>query len=560
MSQTVHIAWKDVRSLRWILLLGLAGLGARVLLVANATVAAEESVAAGTVLQQAWNTTALIGFLLMALIVARLVLEEPLVGFTPFWLTRPYDKGSLLREKLLFAAIALIGLPAIADVVTMSMFNAGPRALVTTGMNSVLANASWAFSLIVIATVSPSLGAFALTALGVAAVVTMLPATLLGFSTLWRPDVPGYAPPSAPDATGGVVMIAVYLCAALSVVVYQYRQRRWRVAAGLAAAGLVATVVVPLLWPWPFARGQLVRAGAWASNVTLVHDASWGTKVIDVRNVSRPLREAWRQVNARVVVTGVPPQIRVQRMGIRSRLLFSDGTTLESSQVGGFASFSLAEAETALRARVIATRESTARETWTPMITLTEQEFLRRRGQPARLEADIDLIAMQMREVARLPLTPGAGYEQGMSRLEITGVRRGADSRDLVIRRSTTRSLLSTEPTPERFFALRRRGGGEALMGGTEASWQLGGPLYAPTLLLRPFAAIAGSRAFSLLYFNEGFSVGSMQLRFPGRGFGIVPDLDLARFDDAELVVLESTFAGIATRHLVIDNFRLETK
>jgi hypothetical protein len=282
--------------------------------------------------------------------------------------------------------------------------------------------------------------------------------------------------------------------------------------------------------------------------------------VIDVRNVSRPLREAWRQVNARLVVSGVPPQIRVQRMGIRSRLLFPDGTTLESSQLGSFASFSVAEAEAALGAKLLVTRELTARETWTPMLTLTEQEFLRRRGQPARLEADIDLISMQMREVASLPLTPGAAYQQGMSRLEIAAVQRGTDSRNVVIRRSRTQSLLSTDASPERFFALRRRGGGEALMGGVENNWQLGGPVYAPTLLLRPFAAVAASRALTLLYFSEGTSVGSLQLRFPGRGYGLAPDLDLARFDDAELVVLESAFAGVATRHLVIDDFRLEAK
>ncbi len=52
MSQMMHIMRKDVRSLRWLLALGLASLVVRVMLVVNGAVAADDSVATGQLLEQ----------------------------------------------------------------------------------------------------------------------------------------------------------------------------------------------------------------------------------------------------------------------------------------------------------------------------------------------------------------------------------------------------------------------------------------------------------------------------------------------------------------------------
>src|SRR4029079_14011404 len=164
--------------------------------------------------------------------------------------------------------------------------------------------------------------------------------------------------------------------------VYQYRHRRWRVAAGLVVAGLAASIVVPIFLPWPFARGQEIRAGAWASNVTVAHDPSWGTKVIDLTNVSRPMREAWRQVSAHVTWSGMPPQMWARSIGVRSRVQYRDGSFVESSQSGGFSSFSMNATEAALRARILSTRDLDEQpDRWSPLITLKEQDFARHRGQ-----------------------------------------------------------------------------------------------------------------------------------------------------------------------------------
>lgn len=559
MSQTMHIMHKDVRRLRWLLTLGLAVLAVRVFFVVNGAIAADESVATGLLLQQMWSTVQIVELLLSALIVAHLVLEEPLVGYTPFWLTRPYSRAALLSAKLLFAAIALIALPLIADLVTMALFSAGPRALVGAGTTAALGYASWMLTLMVLAALTPSLATFVLAALGVAAAVSMLPAALIGFTNIWT-GPPGYTRPAGPDATPIVVMIATYLCVAFSVVVYQYHHRRWRVAAGLAVAGLAATVVVTTFWPWSFARSEQVRAGAWASSVAVAHDPSWGTKVSDVVNVSRQMGVRWRRVSARYVVSGLPPQMTVQSTGIRSRLRFPDGSALESGDRGYFGwNFSPAAAEAALGTRVLVTHDFDRPAEWSPIITVRDRELMPHRGRSGRLDADIDVRVMQMRVVASLPLRPGASVDRGTSRLEIAAVQQGADGSNVVVRRWRVQSPLSVEPNLEEYFALRSRSRGEALMGGVDNSWRLGRRPNAAVLLLGvPFAMIGTPLPF--VFVSEGFSVGTLYLRFPGTGFGIPKDLDISSFKDAELVVLETAPAGLVTRRLTIDPFEVPAK
>jgi len=553
MSQMMHIVRKDVRRLRWLLALGLVVLITRVALVVNGASAADESVATGLLLQQVWETMAIIELLLMAAIVAQLVLEEPLVGLTPFWLTRPYATRSLLAEKLLFAVIALVVLPSIADAVTMSLFHVGPRAIVSACAAAVLGYASWMLSLMVVAALTPSLGAFVLTTLGVAAVSSLLPSVLFGFRGIWTAPMPGYTPPSAPDATPFVVFMAVYLGAALSVVIYQYRHRRWRVAAALAVAGIAVTVVVPAIWPWSFARGEQVRPGEWASNVVVAYDPSWGTKASDVTNVSRQTGERWRQVSARLVVSGLPPQMMVRSVGIRSKAQMPDSAVLESGQMGPYGyQFTLPAAQAALKARILATRDFEEQPRWSPVLTIREQAFVQHRGKSGRLDSDIDVWVSEVREVGALPLTSGASLDRGVSRIEIAAVQRGIDSRDVVIRRWGARSPMSVEPAGERYFALRNRSIGQALMAGIANSWQVGErPNAAFRLVALPFAFFRSPIYRS----GDGFSVGTQYLRFPGRGYGTDPNLNIAAFEDAELVVLEVVPAGVVTRRLTIDPF-----
>jgi hypothetical protein len=405
----------------------------------------------------------------------------------------------------------------------------------------------------VIAALTPSLGAFVLVLTGILAGTAMLLSVVLSMAALWSVESSGYGPPPVPDATPGVVMLGVYLCAALAVVVYQYRRRRLRAALMLVAAGLAATAIVPRLWPWSFARGDEVRPGAWAANARAAYDPSWGTEVRDVGRFGGG--EPRRHVTARLTLAGAPPHVTVQQIGVRGRFRLPDGTTVESTQGGWFgASFRISTVEAALGGvRLLQTRE-VFEEGWTPVLTLTEPEFAKYAGRSGRLEGNAYFDLVQTRQAGVLPLTRGAALDNGASRIEILNVGRRTGGRDITVRRWRAGSLLSAErPVQDRYFALRHRGRGEALMGGVDTTWTTGSRSTASLVLLQfPLGAVM---QLSRDGAPGGFAADTAFLRFPGPGFGKAPPLDAAWFEEAELVVLESRWAGVVTRTFVIDRF-----
>ena len=209
MSQTLHIMRKDVRRLRWLLVLWVAVLAMRVVLSLSIVTSTDASLSGAFALRQLSSPIVTIELLMTSLIVVLLVHEEALAGFTAFWLTRPYDRGALVRAKLLLATVVLVALPLLADLTTMGLLKAGPVALMTAGSTAAVAYVGGTLSLLVAATLTPSFSAFALTVLGVVVGTLMLAGVRVGLASLWRADPYSYIPPAVPDATPAVVMLAV---------------------------------------------------------------------------------------------------------------------------------------------------------------------------------------------------------------------------------------------------------------------------------------------------------------------------------------------------------------
>ena len=136
-----HIIKKDVRALRWPLglwtLVIILKLGTGVLLLtADGTEAPE------------WFTrlegiaTTFAGLeLLSVLLVAALVQEDPLVGSSAFWVTRPVSGGRLLRAKLAAIGLVFILWPLVVTLPWWLACGYGPRELAA-GMKPDVSGAS----------------------------------------------------------------------------------------------------------------------------------------------------------------------------------------------------------------------------------------------------------------------------------------------------------------------------------------------------------------------------------------------------------------------------------
>lgn len=110
MRQALHIFKKDVQHLKLDILIVLAAVAGFTFAVANA--ASPMSTAEGAPGVALAMLTCLVLLTWWALI-ARLIHDEPLAVEQPFWITRPYSRGSLLAAKTLFIAVFVI-LPKFA--------------------------------------------------------------------------------------------------------------------------------------------------------------------------------------------------------------------------------------------------------------------------------------------------------------------------------------------------------------------------------------------------------------------------------------------------------------
>lgn len=553
MSQTLHIIRKDVRRLRWVLALWVGVLAGYVAVSVSSSTPAVDTFQAQLLFREMLGAFALAQMLLAGLIVSRLVHEEPLVGFNAFWLTRPYDTRVLTAAKLLFVGVGLIAVPLVGDLVTMVLFDARGAALLRGGSASAIASLIATLPLLVIAVLTPSFGAFVLTIVAIIAGLAMAFSVLAAVSMFFADDGPRYFPPAVPDATPLIMMSATFVAASLAVVVYQYLRRRRIVGIGMTVAGLVATVTVPAVWPWSFARGDAIEPGAWAARASAVHDPSWGIEAVGLQRVRGGAPR--RQINAKVTLSGVPSDVSVQRVGIRSTLRFDDGTVLESSQMGGY---SIGPRTAVLQSAMGGARmllsvdEIYPRELWTPALHLSEPEFIRYRGRPGRLDMTVDFIVRRTREAGALPLTAGAALDRGVSRVEILAVSPGTDSTVLTVRAWRARAPFGIASGVEREYALRHRARHEALPAGIENTAPVGGRANA----LIPFARLGGG-AISMTGEGGGFSAQTVVLRFPGRGYGEPPPLDPSWYEEAELVILETEPAGVVTKQLTIEDFTI---
>jgi ABC-type transport system involved in multi-copper enzyme maturation permease subunit len=110
MNLIIHLVKTDIRRSRalllvWLLLLALQGmLGSFGMNTANPGSQMFTSMIAQLMPQ--------LEMLLFFVFVAFVVLADPLVGTTGFWLTRPISRSTLLKSKALFAAVVLV-LPAV---------------------------------------------------------------------------------------------------------------------------------------------------------------------------------------------------------------------------------------------------------------------------------------------------------------------------------------------------------------------------------------------------------------------------------------------------------------
>jgi len=339
MNLVWHIVKKDLRALRWPLVVWAALIAAKLmmgLLLLTSTSPND---------QHLFQTLDALAKLLAAfeclgvVLVAALVQEDLLVGTTAFWTTRPISGGRLLAAKLLGLGVIFGVIPVL---VTVPWWLACQLDL---GTMCMAALETLALQLLVVilglacAVVTDGLGRFFLWLLAFLAAIPLAGATVAVILQRMNAVVPADL-----GTTRVVLGVGVLMLTIAGVVGHQYLTRRtWR-SIGMIVGGIAVVMLIELLWPWSWHidsqwNSFLARrtqeawpAGAAPAGLTFTADRAELRRTVG----GRPDRPAQLRVNCHA--EGIPPDQMFVPAASNYSLRWADGVTDEGwtwFQIGG---------------------------------------------------------------------------------------------------------------------------------------------------------------------------------------------------------------------------------
>jgi hypothetical protein len=541
---------KDFRRLRWLLAVWLIVVAGRVVL---RSVSADVAFTTNLLQFALDNISALLGLvdvLLLLLLVSRLIHDEPLVGADAFWLTRPIRPTMLMITKLTFAALWLVVAPVLVQSLVAAAVTHDVRETLMALPSAAAGQLLWVVALVALATVTPSVSRFLLTLVGTVAVLVVAISATLTSRALELVEAPRDT--MLPDDTTGVLVMLLVLAMAAVVMTTQYRRRQLSRSIVVGAICAVVGTGVISVWPWRFAKPAEPDPGAWTRDTSAV------APVVD-RNVTPYIAETYayrrlptsarKQVAIPIQITGVPPN-DTTTMSIRSRLVFSDGVTLESGQSGEVnvqpgqledADDSQAPLRAALAPAKPLMRLPWRFASWPIVLIVSDADLARRGGEPGQLTLAMNVFLHETRVIGSLPLSEGATTAlQSGPRFELRHVVASGGSCSVFIRRVGG----DDDSRRHRYqFVLRNRQRSEFATGDVE-------PLGSRGLLLAGWALFAQT--------SGGGDFSDLMVSYPPRVAGASTPLDAEWLRGADIAIVDTAYGGMFSRNMTIDGFRMK--
>ena len=245
MNLTWHIVKKDLRALKWPLLVWL------LLIVAKLGVGVAVLTSDGTegvlwFMKMDILAKVLAGFEWVSFVLtAALIQEDMLVGTTAFWMTRPISGGRLLCAKVLSIGLVFGFLPVLVTLPWWLGCGYGMREIAWAAAETAAVQAIAVLAGLLWSVVTDGYARFLMWTLVTLFAIPTLTGTLLFYVSRGQPG-----PTADVKATQAFVIIVLAVAGILMVVTHQFLTRKTVRSIALigATAGLV--VVVGVWWPW----------------------------------------------------------------------------------------------------------------------------------------------------------------------------------------------------------------------------------------------------------------------------------------------------------------------
>jgi len=405
--------------------------------------------------------------LLFAVLVALVVHEDPVVGSTAFWMTRPISGRALLAGKLVFVAMLLV-LPAVSvDVAQVTSAGIGSRyvalAIPEITLNWVVYGACVLALASLTSTLSGMIGV-ALTVVVLASFLWWLPSLMARgpFLTLLKAfgsQDDSLSAISSLIATRTLVAFMVLSGAALCVASVQYHRRQLQLSWAILVAGLIGVLGLRSEWQWdllapPPSEVETAGLGARAS-VSIDSNGHFESQTIE--QAGKAVEE--KIVHCRVVVSGVELPLAGEVDAIDGSLRFDDGSRLAingAERGNEFRSRWNPVALEALLGGVHFVNLASEGALTTAVLRLPAADCNRHADAPGHLTGTASLKLRSYRVAAELPLRPNAVYDRGLEHAAILAVMSNGGDFTVTIRERQLSLLLVPNPMLNRRWLFTR--------------------------------------------------------------------------------------------------------
>ena len=548
MKQVLHIVRKDFRHLRFYLAgwLGLVILRAAV-------------IGYGPLDPSIWNFSSFNYYevlawfpqiCLLAIMIARLVQDDSLVGSTASWLSRPISGGKLLASKSLFLVLAVI-LPLFVVELLLLGFHGVTLPDVFRSIPQILAFELLLVSvLLLLAALTRNLVHVAL--LGLLGVVGWMWFYNFSRSLFFKQVDLGDSFGITLATSREVAFMLSHLAVAGFVIGHQYLTRRTGKSATLAGSGLLAIGLFTVIWSWDFvAFGQrLDRRIVDPEQSTLRIEK--GSLRFFRRVQSQPLKRSMGLMG-NISLEGLPPGVHAIPEQVVSQVSFGSREETHSSRRGHPYTYEgdgfwwrvnhpprLHEERANILSEALGGIDFLAGvrrpilEYVPELLEIDEESYDLHAGTQSDLTVKVGFL-VQSNDVATFPLKRGARYDRGSDHVEILRVTTNENS--LVIEMKESRHRLIQDRMKSRWYLLRNPAARQALL--SEGS-------LAYAILTPPMAPLA----FPML----GVSHSSLYFPLPSTD----PPVDAGWFEDAELVRIETRNLGRFSKTIRMENLVLK--
>ena len=379
--------------------------------------------------------------ILLLVMIPLLIQEEPLVGTTAFWFTRPIHGWMLFKTKMLFVLAIFILPPLLTEIAILGIHGASAMQLALAVPEILLEDGKFLAYVVILSALTQTFARYAL--LGASFFIGFYLLVIVGASILWYFNWPAFLKGGggANRADSAYVASAIFIIAiAVMILVDQYRTRDTHRAWIRVGIAFVISLAISQYWPWAFLHHQHDQreAGIDTSAVTIALSTDPRSRRISDSFRYRSKDEAKKTISGQLEISGLPAGYVAEPSKITASLKFPDGkfVTHEGYEYSRFdRNWNTNVIQHTLDSSKVLNADS-QRGTQVTLLSINDELFGKYSTSPAVYSADIEFVIKRYEATANLPIKSKARYDRGSQHAVITQVLKQTGGSTILLRES----------------------------------------------------------------------------------------------------------------------------